>query len=111
MPGTHEITRLLNQWAEGDSGALEDLTPIVYGELRQMAAAYLRREREAETLQPTALVHEAYIRLVDQRQPNFENRSHFFGVAARLMRQILVDYARQKRARKRAGVKLPLEEI
>ena len=111
MSDTHEVTRLLGLWAKGNSQALNDLTPIVYGELRQLAAHYLRREQQANTLQPTALVHEAYLRLVDQKNPSFENRSHFYGVAARLMRQILVDHARRRMAGKRAGVKVPLEEV
>jgi RNA polymerase sigma factor (TIGR02999 family) len=111
MPDTHEVTRLLGLWAKGNSQALNELTPIVYGELRQLAAHYLRREQQANILQPTALVHEAYLRLVDQKNPSFENRSHFYGVAARLMRQILVDHARQRMAGKRAGVKVPLEEM
>ena len=84
--------------------------PLVYRELRQLAASYLRKERQGHTLQPTALVHEAYLRLVDQSQPNWQNRSHFYGVAARLMRQILVDHARRKQADKRAGLKVSLEE-
>jgi RNA polymerase sigma-70 factor, ECF subfamily len=107
---SHEVSRLLAEWAKGDSGALEELTPLVYRELRQLAASYLRRERVGHTLQPTALVHEAYLRLVDQTHPNWQNRSHFYGVAARLMRQILVDHARRKQADKRAGLKVSLEE-
>jgi RNA polymerase sigma factor (TIGR02999 family) len=111
VPETHEVTRLLAEWAKGHSEALEELTPLVYRELRQLAAGYLRRERQGHTLQPTALVHEAYLRLVDQtKQPNWQSRSHFYGVAARLMRQILVDHARRKRADKRAGIRVPLEE-
>lgn len=94
----------------GNQHALNKLTPLVYKELRQLAAAYLQRERRGHTLQPTALVHEAYLRLVDQSNPNWQNRSHFFGVAARLMRQILVDHARRRRAGKRAGRRVPLEE-
>jgi RNA polymerase sigma factor (TIGR02999 family) len=82
----------------------------VYAELRQLAACYLRHERPDHTLQPTALVHEAYLRLVDQQNLSWENRSHFYGVAARLMRQILVDYARRRRAGKRAVHEVPLEE-
>ena len=85
--------------------------PLVYGELRQLAAAYLRGERQGHTLQPTALVHEAYLRLVDQSTPDWQSRSHFYGVAARVMRQVLVDHARRKRAKKRAGELLPLEEV
>jgi len=110
MSTTHEVTRLLAAWAEGDQRALDDLTPLVYRELRQLAASCLRKERQGHTLQPTALVHEAYLRLVDQTSPNWQNRSHFFGVAARLMRQILVDYARRKQAGKRAGQKVSLQE-
>ena len=85
--------------------------PLVYGELRQLAAAYLRGERQGHTLQPTGLVHEAYLRLVDQSTPDWQSRSHFYGVAARVMRQVLVDHARRKRAKKRAGELLPLEEV
>jgi len=110
MSDTHDVTLLLTEWAKGDQKALDQLTPLVYKELRQLAAAYLRRERLGHTLQPTALVHEAYLRLVDQSSPDFENRSHFYGVAARLMRQILVDHARRKQAGKRGGLKVPLEQ-
>ena len=111
LPENHEVTRLLAVWAKGDPQALEELTPLVYHELRQLAASYLRRERQGHTLQPTALVHEAYLRLVDQKkQPNWQSRSHFYGVAAHLMRQILVDHARRKRAGKRAGLRVPFEE-
>lgn len=107
---THEVTRLLADWARGNERALDDLTPLVYKELRQLAASYLRKERQGHTLQPTALVHEAYLRLVDQKNPTWQDRSHFYGVAARLMRQILVDHARRRQAGKRAGLKVPLEE-
>jgi RNA polymerase sigma-70 factor, ECF subfamily len=110
MSDTHEVTQLLAEWAKGNQRALDDLTPMVYRELRQLAASYLRKERDGHTLQPTALVHEAYVRLVDQSNPNWQSRSHFFGVAARLMRQILVDHARRKQAGKRGGVKVPLDE-
>ena len=106
----HEVTQLLADWAKGNEQALDDLTPLVYQELRQLAAGYLRKERQGHTLQPTALVHEAYMRLVDQSSPSWQNRSHFYGVAARLMRQILVDHARRKLAGKRAGIKVSLEE-
>src|SRR6516164_2476450 len=106
----HEVTRLLADWAKGNEQALDDLTPLVYQELRRLAAGYLRKERQGHTLQPTALVHEAYMRLVDQSSPSWQNRSHFYGVAARLMRQILVDHARRKLAGKRAGIKVSLEE-
>jgi RNA polymerase sigma factor (TIGR02999 family) len=110
MSNTHEVTLLLAEWAKGNQKALDELTPLVYKELRRLAASYLRKERQGHTLQPTALVHEAYLRLVDQSSPNWENRSHFYGVAARLMRQILVDHARRKQADKRVGLKVPLEE-
>jgi RNA polymerase sigma-70 factor, ECF subfamily len=111
MSDTHEVTLLLVEWAKGNQNALNDLTPLVYRELRQLAASYLRKERQGHTLQPTALVHEAYLRLVDQTNPSWESRSHFFGVAARLMRQILVDHARRKGAAKRAGLKVSLNEV
>lgn len=110
MSSDHEVTRLLVEWAEGNQKALEDLTPLVYRELRQLAASYLRREPPGHTLPPTALVHEAYIRLVNQEKPQWQGRSQFFGVAARLMRQILVDHARKRRANKRDGRKVSLEE-
>jgi RNA polymerase sigma-70 factor, ECF subfamily len=98
------ITRLLMDWTgNGNAQALEELTPIVYGELRKLALSYLRRERSDHTLQPTALIHEAYLRLVDQNVPQWRSRSHFFGVAAQLMRQILVDHARARSAAKRGG--------
>ena len=111
MSATHKVTELLAQWANGDEQALNQLTPIVYKELRKLAAAYLRKEQQGHTLQPTALVHEAYVRLVDQKKPDFQNRSHFFGVAARLMRQILVDHARRRHAAKRSAGPVPLDSI
>ncbi len=110
LTNTHEVTRLLAEWGKGNQQALEDLTPLVYRELRQLAASYLRKESPGHTLQPTALVHEAYLRLVDQKNPDWQGRSHFFGVAARLMRQILVDHARRRQAGKRAMRKVSLEE-
>jgi RNA polymerase sigma-70 factor (ECF subfamily) len=110
MSATHDVTRLLAEWTKGNPHALDDLTPIVYKELRQLAAGYLRKERKNHTLQPTALVHEAYLRLVHQKNPNWRGRSHFFGVAARLMRQILVDHARRKQADKRAMRTASVEE-
>jgi len=110
MSDTEEVTLLLAEWAKGNQRALDDLTPLVYRELRLLAASYLRKERQSHTLQPTALVHEAYLRLVDQSNPTWQSRSHFFGVAARLMRQILVDHARRKQAGKRAGLRVPLDE-
>ena len=110
MSATHDVTGLLVQWANGNEDALGALTPLVYKELRRLAASHLRKERKSHTLQPTALVHEAYLRLVDQKNPNWQNRTHFYGVAARLMRQILVDHARGRQAGKRAGRRVFLEE-
>src|SRR5262245_14977280 len=97
MPSTHEITDLLLAWGDGDGGALEKLTPLVYQELHRLARGYLRGEREGHTLQTTALVHEAYLRLVDASQMQWQNRAHFFAVSAQLMRHILVDFARARR--------------
>ena len=111
MSDAHQVTRLLAEWAKGNPQALDDLTPLVYRELHQLAASYMRKEREGHTLQPTALVHEAYMRLVDQSNSTWQSRSHFYGVAARLMRQILVDHARRKHAGKRGGQKVSLEEV
>jgi RNA polymerase sigma factor (TIGR02999 family) len=104
------VTRLLAEWRSGSERARTELISLVYAELRQLAATYLFRERPGHTLQPTALVHEAYLRLMEQASPDWRDRSHFFGIAARLMRQILVDHARRKRARKRGGVFVPLDE-
>jgi RNA polymerase sigma factor (TIGR02999 family) len=101
-PDDNNVTRLLHAWREGNLGARDELMPLVYDELRRRAAAYLRRERGGHTLQPTALVHEAYLRMVDQRA-SWRNRSQFFGVAAEMMRRILVDRARARRAAKRSG--------
>jgi len=109
VSASHDMTLLLTRWANGDQQALEDLTPLLYKELRRLAASYLRRERKSHTLQPTALVHEAYLRLVDQSNPRWEDRAHFYGVAARLMRQILVEHARRKQAIKRAARTVSLE--
>jgi RNA polymerase sigma factor (TIGR02999 family) len=100
---THEVTRLLNDWQRGDRAALVKLTPLVYDELRRLASRYLRGERKDHTLQGTALVHEAFIRLVGQSSLELQSRAHFFGIAARLMRQILVDHARKHTAAKRGG--------
>jgi RNA polymerase sigma factor (TIGR02999 family) len=94
------VTRLLVQWADGDRQAMEDLLPLVYDELRRLAGSYLRRENPGHTLQNTALVHEAYLRLVDQ-EVSWQSRAHFFGIAAQMMRRILVDHARTKNAAKR----------
>jgi RNA polymerase sigma factor (TIGR02999 family) len=97
------MTASLRAWSEGDREALEELMPMVYDELRRLARSYLRRERPDHTLEPTALVHEVYLRLIDQEQTRWQSRAHFFGIAARLMRQILVEHARSRRAAKRGG--------
>src|SRR5215510_13572066 len=99
----NEITQLLLRWSRGDQAALNQLMPIVYDELYKLAHGYLRRERPDHTLQPTALINEAYLRLVKQDFPEWQSRRHFYGVAAQLMRQILVDYARTRAADKRGG--------
>ena len=104
MKSPEGITQLLIDWGEGDQAALERLMPLVYSELRRLAGNYLRRERAEHTLQPTALVNEAYLKLVDQRNARWQNRAHFFGIAAQLMRRILVDHARQRQAVKRGGM-------
>jgi RNA polymerase sigma factor (TIGR02999 family) len=98
-PGS--VTALLDEWGRGNTSALNQLLPLVYAELRRIAARQLRSERSNHTLQPTALVHEVYLRLVDQRQVDWQSRAHFFGVAARIMRRILVDHARRHGAGKR----------
>jgi len=97
------VTQLLERWSQGDEEALGQLMPLVYDELHRLAGAYLRRERREHTLQPTALIHETFIKLVDQDHPNWKNRAQFFGVAAQLMRRILVDHARRHHASKRGG--------
>src|SRR3974390_1224402 len=97
------ITTILQEFAGGDKSALDRLIPLVYSDLRQLAESHLRRERGCHTLQPTALVHEAYLRLMTQDQPDYRNRAHFLGVAARLMRQILTDHARARNAAKRGS--------
>jgi RNA polymerase sigma factor (TIGR02999 family) len=98
-----DITALLHAWAGGDAGARDELMPLVYADLRRRAAAYMRRERRNHTLEPTALVHEAYLKLVDQRRAAWQNRGQFFGVASQMMRRILVDRARARRMAKRSG--------
>ena len=98
-----EVTELLRHWTQGDEKALEELVPLVYKELRRLAHYHLQSERPDHTLQSTALVHEAYLRLAGNKQLDFQNRSHFIAVASRLMRQVLVDYARERRAGKRDG--------
>ena len=100
---SNAVTELLVRWREGDREALEALMPMVYGELRRLANHYLRRERSDHTLQSTALVHEAYLRLAGPNAPQWQNRAHFFGIAARIMRQILVEHARAHNAAKRGG--------
>ncbi len=106
-----DITALLKDWSGGDRAALERLMPVVYAELRRLAASHLRAERTDHTLQPTALVHEAYLRLAGQRSVEWANRAHFFGIAARIMRRILVDHARRRRALKRDGAALRLATL
>ena len=103
MPETDPITLLLKDFAGGDKGALDRLVPMLYPELRRLAGSYLRNERPGHTLQPTALVHEAYARLVKQDQPDYSSRTHFVAIAAQVMRQILVDHARARKAGKRGG--------
>ena len=98
-----DVTTLLIDWSRGDKAALERLTPLVYDELRRLAKRYLRQERSGHTLQSTALANEAFLRLVDQSQVQWQNRAHFFGVAAQMIRRILVDYARARRTDKRGG--------
>jgi len=111
-PQTVRVTQLLLEVSEGNRTAVEELLPLIYDELRRLAGGYLRRERANHTLQATALVHEAYMKMVDQTRVQWQNRAHFFGVAANLMRRILVDHARTHGAQKRgSGVeKLSLEE-
>ena len=111
-PSASRVTRLLLDWSDGDERARDEVLPLVYDELRRLAALYLLRERHDHTLQPTALVHEAYLRLVDQRQVNWRNRAQFVGLAAVMMRRILVNYARDRAAGKRGGdlQKVPLSD-
>jgi RNA polymerase sigma factor (TIGR02999 family) len=104
----HEVTQLLRAWSDGEPGALEKLMPLVYQELYRRARRYMAQERTGHTLSPTALVNEAYLRLVDSAQVSWQNRAHFLAVCAQLMRRILVDWARSRRARKRgADLRLP----
>ena len=102
-PNPHEVTQLLLAWSEGDKAAMDRLIPLVYGELRRLAKQHMRRERAGHTLQTTALIHEAYLRLIDASQARLENRRHFFAAASRLMRQVLTDLARERGAIKRGG--------
>ncbi len=114
MPGRSrkDVTQLLIDWNNGSREALDALLPLVYDELRRVAAAYMRRERPGQTLQGTALVHEAYLRLIDQRRVQWQSRAHFLGIAAQMIRRILVDYVRAKHAAKRGGgaIALSLDE-
>jgi RNA polymerase sigma factor (TIGR02999 family) len=112
MDADRDVTRLLQAWSNGQEEALDRLVPRIHDELRRLAASYLRRERPDHTLQPTALVNEAFLKLVDQRAAKWQNRAHFFGIAAQAMRRILVDHARAHAAGKRGGAlrKVPLDE-
>src|SRR5947207_2417620 len=111
-PSRSEVTQLLQQWSDGRHDALDRLLPEIYAELRKLASSYLRRERSDHTLQATALVHEAFLKLVDQRAVRWQNRAHFFGIAAQAMRRILVDHARAHTAAKRGSgdAKVPLDD-
>ena len=108
-----QVTVLLRQWSEGDESALEQLTPLVYDELHRLAHQHMRRESAGHVLQTSALINEAYLRLVDQPRIQWESRAHFFGIAARLMRRILVDDARKRNSAKRGGsmMQVPLDEV
>ncbi len=112
-PDPHEVTQLLLAWSRGDRAALDQLMPLVYDELRRLAKYHMRRERAGQTLQTTALIHEAYLRLIDANQAPLENRRHFFAAASRLMRQVLVDLARERGSRKRGGAayRVSLDEV
>jgi RNA polymerase sigma factor (TIGR02999 family) len=111
-PLTDNITHLLKRWSDGDQRALDKLTPLVYDELRHQAARYLRRERPGHSLQATALINEAFLRLIDAKDVQWQNRAHFFAIAANLMRRVLVDHARKREAEKRGGsmLRLTLDE-
>jgi RNA polymerase sigma factor (TIGR02999 family) len=102
-PSAHEVTGLLQAWSAGDEEALQKLMPLVYQELHRAARRYMARERSGHTLQTTALINEVYLRLVDVRRMSWHNRAHFFGICARLMRRILIDFARSRRYQKRGG--------
>jgi len=110
--GAANVTRLLARWNAGDPDAVEDLLPLVYDELRRLARSYLRKERAEHTLQPTALVHEAYVRLAERVNPPWQDRVHFYAVVAKVMRRVLVDHARSRGALKRGGqvIKVPIDE-
>jgi RNA polymerase sigma-70 factor, ECF subfamily len=111
MADTGRVSQLLRQWGIGDLEARDELVPLVYHELRKRAIAHLRRERPNHTLQPTALVNEAYVRLMGQRRVTWVNRAQFFGIAAQIMRRVLVDHARERHAAKRpGGIRVPLTD-
>ncbi|OLE54519.1 MAG: RNA polymerase subunit sigma-70 [Acidobacteria bacterium 13_1_20CM_3_53_8] len=112
MPASHEVTKLLKAWSDGDQSALDKLMPLVYAELHRLARQHMRREKPGHLLQTSALINEAYLRLVDASQVQWQNRAHFFGIAARLMRRILVDDARRRHSDKRGGrmIQVPLDE-
>ena len=109
---SQEISRILHEWSDGGQEASEKLMPLVYDELRRQAARYLRRERPGHTLQTTALIHETYLKLIDQRNVDWQNRAHFYGIAAQAMKRILLDYAKARHRKKRGGAaeNLPLDE-
>ncbi len=109
----HDVTEILHKWSEGDEMAAERLFPLIYDELKKRAQLYLSRERKDHTLQPTALVHEAFIKLIDQDRVDWQNRAHFFGVASTIMRRILVDHARAHAAEKRGdgAIRLSLDDV
>ena len=113
MSSPSEITSLLVEWSNGDKAALDKLFPLVERELHRLAHSYMRRENREHTLQTSALVNEAYIRLVDQKNTHWQNRAHFFGIAAKIMRRILLNYARDRRRKKRGGdaVQIPLSDV
>ena len=108
MSATHSVTQLLQQWNNGDREALDKLMPLIYEELRKMARRYMRQQNPGHTLQTTALIHEAYVRMVKQKDKHFQSRAHFFAVAAQAMRHILVDYARARHTTKRGGYGRPV---
>lgn len=112
-PARHQITELLAEWREGNQSALDELYPLVYDELHRLARRYMSRERKDHTLQTTALINEAYVRLVDQKNVNWANRSHFFAISAQIMRRILIDHARRHAYAKRGGgaQQVSLEEV
>ena len=113
MPGPSDVSRLLRAWSLGERAAFDELMPLVYEELRRIAKRQWRRQRAGQTLDATALIHEAYLRLADQSEVRWQNRAHFFGVAAKAMRHIVVDHARTRRAEKRGGAarRVPLDDV